>query len=84
MIPGQSHTKLIAKALKDQGLDKKLLKAAFTEAQIKLYKDYADQLEKLYKNKKFGLLDSKAKDLGNELQYVLQYTPIEVVEKLSK
>ena len=83
LISGQTHAPMVKKALSEQGLDKSVVKNAFTEAQIKEWKEGADQLNKLYKSKRLSVLASKRALWGHDLKHVLTYCDPEVVEHLS-
>jgi hypothetical protein len=57
LLPGKKHTPIVKEALKAYGADK--MKTAFTEAQLKHWKDVAEQWDKLYASKKFAALKAK-------------------------
>ena len=59
LIAVKAHTPLVIQAIKANGLDKKQMKEALTEAQIEDLKDTADQFSRLFHSKKFAVLNDK-------------------------
>lgn len=83
---GRKHSKMVRLALEKRGLDKesKPMPAAFTEAQLKGYKDKADQLTKLFNAKNFDLLNHHKILYRNELHQILMYCSEELEDYLLK
>lgn len=78
LVPGKTHTPLVKQAIAANGLDKNQIKTAYNEAQIKEFKDIAEQLEKLYTNKKMALFDSKIEKYQDNIEQIMKYVSSEV------
>lgn len=73
LVAGKNHTPLVVQAIKANGLDKSPMKNAFTEAQIKEFKDHAAQWDKLFSSKKLSLLDQKVEAQQANVEQILKF-----------